>query len=591
MKTVRMTFNVSFLHSFPSTICYGVSRLSHYILFILLFSLFTSCITRNERRKELPSELIQAESLMSEYPDSAYHILQNIQSLKIEDSYPHATWALLMTQVKYKLYIRQNDSLIALAYDYFIHHDDIQRKAMASYYRAAIYNEMNETEKAQASYLQAVKYVGLTNDYVLGYLINIGLGDLYAYRNLSEYALEAYEKTLYYAELTDNPLYLINAYGRMARIYSCLSDYKTSIAFYRKSIDEAIKRHEYQIESTMWLELSGCYRMQDDYENELDVAKKGMSILEQHHLNIDRFAYFCLGHPSFHLKKDSAEYYLLRALGHSIYTDMAIYQDLASFYQSESRYEEACAFYSKQCLAMDSIHNLDKHKTLIEMRQKYEQDALIKENRHLSEKKSLLAQRYMFVFILLLCILLALALAYRSRQIKLRLKEERINDLTNLLAYHTEMQSKMEEYSQSLIEQARSSSIQLAEINKGLDRQRKREIFLLNQLICNDEILVTFMKADHFVGEEEWKTVRKKIDLIFNNFTARLLNEIPTLTIHDLNICCMIKLYVTNKEAADILGISAMSVAKHKQRIKDKILGVIGSWGKSKSLDDWLREL
>jgi tetratricopeptide (TPR) repeat protein len=330
--------------------------------------------------------------------------------------------------------------------------------------------------------------------------------------------------------------------------------------------------------------------MMNDFQNELKVARRGVSILEQYHLDTDKFASFCLGHPLFHLKKDSAEYYLLRGIGHSIYTDMAIYQDLGNLYQSEFRYEEACEYFSKQCVAMDSIHKLDKHKTLIEMRQKYEQDSLIKENKLLNERETVTVQRYLFISCLLLFIIFILCLFYNSRRKRIKRNEERIQELTSLLGHHTEMQGKMEEYNQSLIQQAHTSNLQLSEINQSLNRLRKREMSLLNQLVCKDEVLARFMKADHFADEDEWVRVRKRVDVIFNNFTVRLSEKIPTLTMQDINICCLIKLYITNKEAADIMGISAMSVAKHKLRIKEKIVNVVGFMGEGKSLDIWLRE-
>ena len=65
----------------------------------------------------LSAELQRAEDLMYPHPDSALHILQAMTPP--EDELNRATWALLLTQAKYRCLIEQNDSLINISYEYF----------------------------------------------------------------------------------------------------------------------------------------------------------------------------------------------------------------------------------------------------------------------------------------------------------------------------------------------------------------------------------------------------------------------------------------------------------------------------------------
>ena len=90
----------------------------------------------------LSAELQRAEDLMYPHPDSALHILQAMTPPK--DELNHATWALLLTQAKYKCFVEQSDSLVNIAHDYFMKGDDAQRKALALYHKAVLLKVKNE---------------------------------------------------------------------------------------------------------------------------------------------------------------------------------------------------------------------------------------------------------------------------------------------------------------------------------------------------------------------------------------------------------------------------------------------------------------
>ena len=70
----------------------------------VIFLFFAACSSKEHSSVSL-AELIQAETVMYEYPDSALHILQNMKMPDAAQKLEHATWALLMTQAKYKMYI------------------------------------------------------------------------------------------------------------------------------------------------------------------------------------------------------------------------------------------------------------------------------------------------------------------------------------------------------------------------------------------------------------------------------------------------------------------------------------------------------
>ena len=144
-------------------------------LYILIGTwMLTSC--HHPSSPPLSAELAQVEHIMNEHPDSALHILQGMTPPV--DELNHATWALFTTQAKYKLFMTQSDSLLNIAFPYFMAKGNAQRRAMVLYYRAALYREENKVEEAQEYYLKAKDEVENTENYELAHLIYVGLADV-----------------------------------------------------------------------------------------------------------------------------------------------------------------------------------------------------------------------------------------------------------------------------------------------------------------------------------------------------------------------------------------------------------------------------
>ena len=168
--------------------------LSFYIA-IYLFS-----CTSLSTPEPLP-ELVRAESLMYDHPDSALMLLDSMAPPS--EPYQNALWSLLVVQARDKNYIKHtSDSLINVAYDYFIHRDDPHRRALVLNYEGVVNESLGEIEKATEFYLRAGDEVLKTEDYDLGNLIYSNLGMVYAYRSLNEECLFAFQKAYELAKLS-----------------------------------------------------------------------------------------------------------------------------------------------------------------------------------------------------------------------------------------------------------------------------------------------------------------------------------------------------------------------------------------------------
>lgn len=365
------------------------------IILTIIITYLSACTFPNNGTTILLPELTQAESIMYEHPDSALHILQEMQVPASSDKLQKATWALLLTQAKYKNYREEvaDSTFINIAYDYFMHQENTQRRAMVLYYKGILCKIAGKPEEAQKLYLAAIEEVEKTEDYQLAHLIYIELGDLYIFRDLYEDALKNIEKALHYAELANDDKYICSSYIYLARVMSALNQMNTSIEYYQKTILLAEKIEDNYLCSGAMNELAGIYTNIKDYQSALKYAQKALQIKETDKIESLGQNFLVLGEIYYHLViADSAYYYFNKALhSSSIYTVRAAYQGLYYVSRDNHEYEKMSVYCDQLLNYQDSIQTLNKSSELAEMQKEYDQQKIINEKSQLEiDKKNII---------------------------------------------------------------------------------------------------------------------------------------------------------------------------------------------------------
>lgn len=614
-----------------------MSSFKHAGLIISIITSLISCTHNKNYTTTFQPELAKAEAIMYRYPDSALHILQGIQPDNPSDNEQYATWALLMTQAQYKNQIEQSDSLINIAYSYFINQDNAQRKALALYYKGILCHESHHAEDALSFYLEATAEIEKTNDYQLGFLINSEIGLMYLYRKLNDYAMEYFEKAHHNAELSNNQTYIAFSFIYIARAFSQKKQYNKAIEYYEKAIKIGQVNNYPTILASAMNETSFLFLKIGENKKALQYAKDCIKIKKTDQ------RIFSLGDTYRYLKMyDSAYFYLNQAsLSPNIHTARSAYQALFYISQEEKDYKKAVEYSNKLWFYQDSIGKTDCNKALIEMQEKYDQQKIINENNLSQIKKDRIIRNVLIALIILSFIIAITNYLYQrkivSQKQEILEKEEkiryftmkihenetlinrnkmRIEELTiqmegsqeikeqwkeqnkirqeiqqqneMLKLENNKLQNHISNYAQSLKEKSKELEAMehLSEENQYL---HKREAFLCNQLINQTE-LFNKLKTTKYIDDQLWQEIKEKIDLLFDNYTKRLYHQIPSLTDGDIQICCLIKLRFSNGDIAKMLAISPTSVSKRKLRLKERIVQEIGSLGENQSLDLWLME-
>ena len=527
-------------------------------ILLMVILLMVAC-GRPSGNAPLSAELQRAEDLMYPHPDSALHILQAMTPPV--DELNRATWALLMTQAKYKCFVDQSDSLVNIAHDYFMKGDDAQRKALVLYHKAVIYKEKNRAEESLTYFLKAAKEVEKTNDFQLAYLIYSHTGRLYVHRKLYDYSTLNFEKANKYAHLSSSPDYIVDSYNNMARNNTSQGRIEKAIEYYDKAIEigKAFNVNEEINQSLM--EKIGIYVRQKEYKKALNIAKQ----LNESPLTAP--GYQVLGHLYSKIDQiDSAYFYLDKALQtNDIYVLRTTYQVLFNLSKKQKDYQKNAEYSVKLWKINDSINKIDRNKALIEMQEKYDQQQVKDE---MTAKMTLQKQRILMgigVAVLILCfIAYRIRIRNKERITRLAEAEERIETLNHLLEEAQKEPSPDAGQDDTFFK--RILLQQLGIIRMVANTPTAQNQALLRRLAetGNDE-----MPAEELIA---WKDLYPIIDRLYDNFYTRLMERFGSvLTDKEVQTCCLLCAGFSTKEIAVITRQAVNTVYIRKTSARQKM--------------------
>lgn len=608
-----------------------------YILIGLTVILNIQC-SKNKSEKRILPELMRAEQIMFDHPDSALHILEAIpMPSERKDRENHALWCLLVTQAKYKQLMKiPSDSLIRIAYDYYKSTDNARRKAMATLYMGCVNYDLENIEEAIQFYLDAKAEMEKTMDYKLGYLIMSGLGNIYLYRNLVDYALEACNQAYDYAVKDSNKRYQTTSLRYLARCYYLRGDLEKCIHIYQFASRQALELNGNDFYNALQLELAMVYANSQRFSQALMIAKE---------LPFSAQKLLLIGQTYLSLNKvDSAYIYLNRALcTDNIYTKKSVYEVLYKLCE-DSNYNQ----YMKKCcdsllLYKDSIIALDKGKEIIAYKEKYDHQKLITEQQRLKLEKAD-AQRLLFIITICLIVVIAVvAYLYQKRLVRkettIRKQSEQLQDyMLQLHGYETRLMQNnryMEELKEQLSGQEMNSeelheyreqidrlqaengrlsekisTLQqhIAENTSKLDKARReaekfrniseeiiylkqRERTLADYVVDNDRLVKELREKCRVLEASEWKNLEQMCESTYSNFVSRLQGVCPTLTKQELQLCMLIKLRFNNAQMSEIFGVNTTSVSQKKFRLKKHLSDTLqDGLPDEMTLDRWMAE-
>lgn len=558
--------------------------------FFILSFLIVSC---HRDMDALNMTFSKVEKCMDLCPDSALNLLKGIPEPEKLWGGSQATYALLMTQAMDKNYMKfSSDSLIALALNYYtITQTSPVMYAKALFYHGRVMLELDKEEEALKFFLAAKDIYERTKDHKMLALIAEEVGMINRKQDLYDDALTNFREALTtYKQLKDS-LSVISASLNIARVYLFKSEWDSCSLYYNNALEIAVQKN-YLSEITILHELGILYRSMQNlseaeryflaaYEKETDEEKKYMECLSLGYL------YMQMGQT-----ENARKYLMMSANSSKAYTQISAYDCLYFLEKDIDNFEEAIVYHELADSITNAMEELNSRELIASLQKKYENEKLRNDNLQMKVRYTnfILWGTIAFLFVVAcMCYYY-----YKNRNNKKKIAEIELQIQENeeeIERYQQEIEdiqiSKDQVLKENLVLEENRTKVGelngkivlLTMQNKTLSEHLKELGGELNVGISSGSFIHAFrlllaIKEGTLRGKlsnEERQKLFSLFDLIYWNYVSRLLERAPTLTKHDLEICCFLKFGLSHEELSCIFHTTSDSVTRAKGRLKGRL--------------------
>ena len=564
------------------------SRMKYIYVPLLFLSVLFAGLSCQRAEKSYPPAMQRAIGLLSARPDSALYYLSQLDSQMADEPEETRVYHRLLTlAAEDKLYVpHTSDSLIREIVRYYEGYGDSDKLMMAYYYQGSVWRDMNDAPRAIDCYHRALEAGRHTRCSDLLISIYSQLGTLLAYQGVYDESLQATRTALalcrQYRDTLSSPFFLRN----IGRIWDIRRNKDSVYHYYNAALQQARYNQDSVMIEAVLLEL-GAISLSF---NEVDTAKMLLEKVK-HRNDRKRFFHGILGRIySREGQRDSARVYFNRALPYAgLRQQVTLHEELARLDYAEGRYAEAFSHASQSMALRDSITSLTETEEVAKINALYNYHRTEEMNRQLEQRNR--RQRGWLYGIVSAALLVACATAVWLRQKKheAALQRQKIRNLEaeqyrRSEAYRAESRRQLSELEAQLCkaekdkDTARRELLEtrhaLLELSAAKDRIEQQERGLLVSQLHRSSVYAFFHKAAHEevkITAENWQELRAAIDAAYDDFTGRLYSLCPNLSEMELHICWLIKIQLSPKDMAQVVGRSQSAVSMARTRLYKKI--------------------
>lgn len=413
-----------------------------------------------------------------------------------------------------------------------------QEKARALFEEGVRLREERHSEEAAECFLQGLEL--LKNNDVKTYenaalqaQINDNLGALYLKHGLFDGAFDAHNEALRCFKILNDSTGMMNAYRNCGRAVRSQEQYTLAKQYYDSAFCIATSLNDNAMLSDLYLEMGRDYYMEiGDFAKGIECVNKAL-VGELSNDDID-IAHMTLGILYYYSNNfDDAKKHLKEALrSERPGVKMSVYQTLYAVAYYEGDYKSAV--YYQQLFSdnmLESEHQLSSE-TMLRLKSEYELKAQKNAMESLHRNHSL--KLYLIIALSIIAFLVILLI------IRKKINENKIKAL-----------------------------------EKELEMRNK--IMLSNKVFVTAKNLgehLTSETLDFTLDDSDWDDFISLTDMIFSDFSKRLIATYPKLGKWDVRICCLCKNGFSNQVISILLDTQTDSFYKRKTRIRQQKMGL-----------------
>ena len=543
------------------------TKILSLLILLSLLAVFCACTPREQRSMSPRETLSRAEALMTQAPDSALMLLEDLSKGALRGRENRAHFALLYSQALDKNYIdRSNDSIIRIAVDYYSTRKKEPEKLFLSYYYLGrVQQNAGNLTRAILSYGQAEELVAeIQDDYAIG-LLYTQMGNLYhAVYDLPK-SLDCFQKAYTHYEKADKELHKMYAKRDVGVLYMNMKRFDIAEDCLIEVLNWAQTAMIWKlcgdcIESlcVIYIETADQQKLKQLYHRDIFKVCVG-SLLES------RIASYC------DIGDNQTSAKLRLKTGWEFATNntdsMNLLFDEYMYNKSIGQYKDALAFHEQLFYAQDTLIRGVLQQPLLSAQRDY-----FKSQSELNELKlQHNKQEQIFASIILLIIMLGAVVFVRQR---MKAKEQEINHYVEKVK-DLEKDLSTKDHRLHVVSQNQS---QMAE---QVNQLFAKQYGLINQLSA------TYYEMHAVKNEKEavYKSVKKEIENFSNNkktlqelenivnqhknnVMAVLREEFPEFSEMDFRLICYSIAGFSAKAISVFTGNSTTNIYTRKSRLK-----------------------
>lgn len=391
------------------------------------------------------------------------------------------------------------------------------------------------------------------------------------YYSIGDYtnARALYKEALLYKPASPRNFMSIN--NTLGLIYRNFREYPPALDYFARTLKYATEKHD-----TVWAAIAAgnigsVYFMQDDYEKALPYVRADYvtSAKYKEHANA-AFALMRLVKISMNSNKldeakkqlDTAQMLIKSITADALPVELNYNELMSEYYERMGQAANALSFREKYDDVKDSLTKRDNIAAVEAVRLRSEIDKRMAQLAKVKTEAQIDAlKRNTVIVLLILSIIISILLFNRHRQKaqvekgileaeKQRIDEELANAVSELMHYTESLQQK----------------------NMMIDRFAS-EIETLKERYDDGLLSDSLEKLldAHLMTDESWTEFKRLFSKVYPGFFQGLRNSFPNLSENDNRLLSLIKLGLSNREMANMLGVTIEGIKKAKQRLRKKM--------------------
>ena len=536
-----------------------------FLLILLPVCLFFSC-GGNRTASEM---MDRAEILLETNPDSAYTLLNNIETPDKLNERQFARWCMLYCRTADKLfedmlYTEQLDRALS----WYKNHGTAEQQAWMGLYLGRSYVKDKlfiPATKAYSDALSLTKEKHLYN--VAGYICSY-MADLYQYTGQRSEERRKVEDAVGFFKQAGNERSYAFALRDVAKTWA-FDDSLSLALHYMLMADSVITNLRDSAEiGEIANGLGNIYDLMGDVEKSKACFFKCLNLntMDQAPTYL---ALSDLYYNERHL--DSARYYLEKAATPTSNS----YTLIDCFYLGYLIEKEAGDTERALCLLeqyqekKDSLYNEQMQVDIVDAEKRHDVVTVVQENRELVVEK-----RFLLAFAVIICLLLVVGYQMRDKKRLLEINQ-RQKFLEEEKRHHKKLKTELEDRLQELtaeMERKAATHEDTSEYKKEIialrfEKLKQSSLFKAIKEQCRKVEL----NIEQKLSEEDWKDLIRLINSLFPNTSAFMKENTLGLTKTETKVCYLSFFNLRLSEEAILLGVSSDSANKFRSRTRQKL--------------------